>query len=430
MNEWIGIIACDAALVATSVAMLGRRLTLLHPATIYLFFHFYAITLRLWAIAGGSPTMYADYYWTLSYRYVTNDEIVRAVLFADLALAMFTAGVIIAQRSVFANLGKSLGSAINASYVQLISLILFPVGLVVFVMQRSAGEGSMEFFASGYLFTAALWPLNCLCALVFCFGFRLWLMAGVTVLLAIVALQGFHRFMIFLPLLFLVATYLVQSGRRWLPWPLLIGAVAAILVFPQMKYLGPAIANGDTAEVVRILRVVVLREQDINSKDEQFLDQYAGALTMADEKEMLLLGSSYLAVVTLPIPRSWWPNKPGLGDHVIALATPDRPYDVEGRIITYIGEAYLNFGTVGVVLVPLLLGVGLTAWYVKANCGSPKQLARYVYMAFMVSFVQLFRDGLVSLILFGLVFNLPMFAIWALHSMARARDQLRQVIRA
>lgn len=71
-------------------------------------------------------------------------------------------------------------------------------------------------------------------------------------------------------------------------------------------------------------------------------------------EEAFLYGDSYLAVLTLPIPRKFWPNKPGLvggriGDVFFGLSNVGMPGGA-------LGEAYWNFGVLGVMLAYLLFG--------------------------------------------------------------------------
>jgi hypothetical protein len=151
------------------------------------------------------------------------------------------------------------------------------------------------------------------------------------------------------------------------------------------------------------------------SGGEDFLDQYAGALSLADTNGRKFNGSTYLAIVTLPIPRAWWPNKPGLADHLQEISTSGRNYAVEGRIITYLAEAYLNFGYVGLFLIPAFMGYVLTAFCLWANAGPLLRLSRYVYLVIFMALVQTFRDGLLSIFVFTVVHNMPMLFALILH---------------
>jgi hypothetical protein len=154
-------------------------------------------------------------------------------------------------------------------------------------------------------------------------------------------------------------------------------------------------------------------EKEFNS--EEFLDQYAGALTMIDYYGKVYKGSTYLAIVTLPIPRGLWPDKPGLADFLHDISTAGRPYDKEGRIITYIGESYLNFRYPGVVIISFSLGFGLSYWCLVATTGPWLRLNRYLYVTAFMAFIQLFRDGVLSLFLFSVIQNMPALFILAAH---------------
>lgn len=77
-------------------------------------------------------------------------------------------------------------------------------------------------------------------------------------------------------------------------------------------------------------------------------------LAMVPEEVDYLYGNSYVAVLALPVPRTLWPEKPGLvGGRVGAIffnrtaGLPPGP----------IGEAYWNFGVPGVFVVFLLFGM-------------------------------------------------------------------------
>lgn len=96
-------------------------------------------------------------------------------------------------------------------------------------------------------------------------------------------------------------------------------------------------------------------------------------------------GSTYLAILAAPIPRRIWPEKP-----IIAV----------GRIVRYeiwwdwaaaggyppgiVGEAFMNFGWVGVVVVPALLGFVVRLWYNSLLPGLGKSKSVLVLYAMMI----------------------------------------------
>src|SRR5947207_4636854 len=103
--------------------------------------------------------------------------------------------------------------------------------------------------------------------------------------------------------------------------------------------------------------------------DQQFLNQFAFALTLIDNAGHFYYGATYLPLLTMPIPKQWWPEKPGLADYLGDISTPWRPMKEMGMVVTFWGEAYANFGYFGVVLIPWLLAYGLGRFYFFAYEG-------------------------------------------------------------
>lgn len=106
-------------------------------------------------------------------------------------------------------------------------------------------------------------------------------------------------------------------------------------------------------------------------------------LALVPDEVGFLYGSSYLAVLTLPIPRVLWPEKPGLvgglvGDTFFAgssFGVPPGPT----------GEAYWNFGIAGVLVVFFLFGV-FHKWLAMAfrkYAGEPVALVPYVLTLYL-----------------------------------------------
>ena len=82
---------------------------------------------------------------------------------------------------------------------------------------------------------------------------------------------------------------------------------------------------------IEITRGALAGEND----DQQFLDQFASALTLIDDAGRFYYGGTYLPLITLPIPKQWWPEKPGPADYMSgflqALAADER--DGHGRYL-------------------------------------------------------------------------------------------------
>ncbi len=156
--------------------------------------------------------------------------------------------------------------------------------------------------------------------------------------------------------------------------------------------------------------------------DEAFLDQFASALTLIDKNGKFYYGSTYAPLILNPIPRQVWKDKPGLADYEKDFSTPERPMFEMGMIITFLGEAYANFGYVGLILIPGLLAYWLARIYFRAYRSKYLSVYRFAYLLIACNLIQVYRDGLVSLVTFTLVNMMPLAIIVILHyAIPRAR---------
>ncbi len=419
MDSLLPYLLLDLFVVAAVIVMMFRRMAFWHPLTAYLFFHVYSFTYRAAKLASGSVSPL--YTGIANAEVVTPDEINRAMLWADVGLVVFALGAWFAHLRFEAMAERpTVRRVLNPNIARAIGVLCLPVGMYYFYalkvgfLELQAGAAS-----TSYLQSIALWPIGVIGLLIFTFGFRWYLVVLGGLFLGGVALQGYHRFMLVLPLLFFAAYHLQASRRRWPTWPIVVGALFIGLVFPRLKYIGQAVQYGDTQEAVAQFAEAFnfSSKEKEGSSGEDFLDQYAGALSLADTNDRKFWGSTYLAIVTLPVPRAWWPDKPGLADHLQEISTSGRNYAVEGRIITYLGESYLNFGYAGFFLIPALMGYVLTAYCLHATLGPLQRLSRYVYLVVFMALVQTFRDGLLSIFVFTVVHNMPMLFALVLHHM-------------
>jgi oligosaccharide repeat unit polymerase len=95
----------------------------------------------------------------------------------------------------------------------------------------------------------------------------------------------------------------------------------------------------------------------------------------------LLYGSSYMAFVTLPIPRSVWPNKPG---QVGGLVGETFFHSPSGTPPGPVGEAYWNFHIPGIIIVFFLFGTfhkWLAQCFIKYQ-GYPAAILIYLTIIF------------------------------------------------
>ena len=90
-------------------------------------------------------------------------------------------------------------------------------------------------------------------------------------------------------------------------------------------------------------------------------------IVRATEAELpLQFGMTYFTQLVNPIPRAIWPGKP-VADAGLLLAVAMKAVDKSGEATLtnspgFIGEAYLNFGVLGMLIVPMISGVVVRAW--------------------------------------------------------------------
>ena len=125
-------------------------------------------------------------------------------------------------------------------------------------------------------------------------------------------------------------------------------------------------------------------------RDEMILDEFASALSLADQHGNLYLGSTYSGLLTLAVPRQLWPEKPGLADFENDISTPSRAMAANGMIVTMLGEFYLNFSYLGIVLIPFVLA------YVPGSAphiGTNTAIGRFGYLLVACNLIEVYRDG-------------------------------------
>lgn len=413
MQELLPYFFIDVACVLFCTGLIWRTFTLWHPFTLYIFFHVYSFTYRTYQLWNGAPPMYAE---NPAADIIKSDEIIKGLLIADLAIIAFALGSYIAQKVYFKNVSKPVGRTnINKTIILLVCLVCLPPGIFV-LLQTKTGMTTQFFSQSSYYQVLALWPISCLYVLVFTYGWRWWTNLGVFLYLSLVALQGYHRTMLILPIIFFIVIFLLKNRRRWLGVGTLLPLLFLFIIFGRLKYIGRAFQNNDYNEMMfQVSQSFKPSVEGDEQSSEQFLDQYCGFISMTDTAQKVGYGSNYLGILVLPIPRDIWPNKPGQADHIAEVSTPTRQYDREGRIITYIGEAYYNFRYLGVFFIASFSGYFLTRWCLGSVIGPYRRLGVVAYALFFTTLIQFYRDGVSSIVIFGIAHQIPFITIFVLH---------------
>ena len=412
-------VACAALLVRFA------RLSIAHPATVYLVFHAYVVTARLVSLRNGAPTLFAN--WGPIYDPVRPEELIRAALYADAVLIVMTSAWIYASSRygpLVASARKKVPRKPNLRTDLTWSVVIFalPFALFGFVTSINVHGAPLvqsrlgELSNSGYYQILASWPGLLLLVLMYVYGLRWYLMVPMTFYLTAIGLQGYDRYRLIIPVLAMIQIYLDRRGRSW---PHIRGSVLlivmAILFFP-LKNIGKQFQEG------RSFDDIVSNAVDASSEaaggganDQMFLDEFATTITLSDWKGKLYWGQPYWALLVLPIPHAWWRSKPSIGDYIRDLSSADRPMGTSGMIVTIWGETYANFGFLGMLFVPFAFAIWTGRYYFSSRCRNYFSVERLGYLALSVNLIQVYRDGITSVVFFTFVNMMPVMLVIVLH---------------
>lgn len=423
------VLFIDVILVIISGFLLLRhaRMSHSHPAVFYLFFHIYSVTLRVWSIIQGSPTLFTG--WGRLLMPVTEREIIRAALMFDVALVVVTFAWIKAavddsrRYSESTSLDETPSPNLSKAHIWRVVAVILPIGLVgLFSIARLPGQqyaspdlGGWE--RSSLLKMTQMWPGLAFLALIYWYGFRPLLVLPMVGYLIIMMYQGFHRFRFLIPLILLLQIYLDRKGRRWPTKGVIVVLVCAFLVMFPLKTIGQMAQQGKSVSQIVDTSLEILEEDLVRAEDtdRQFLDEFAMALTLFDENGKVYYGRTFLPLLSLPIPRPLWPGKPSQDEYLDEISRPWRPMSDFGMIVTFLGEAYGNFHYIGIVVIPFLIAYGLARLYFVAYRNSFFSTARLFYLTISANMILLYRGGLTVVPRFVFIKMAPLIAIVVLH---------------
>lgn len=431
----------DIIVLITCTALLLRygRLSHSHPAAIYLFFHIYVFTSRLISVQFGSITLFSN--WGSSFEPVTHDELARASIYADIAFLMITAACLKASRDVLKKeakislLSKSIKAAtdsiptLSLQHIRRVVIVALPIGIIGLVTLSYWPGGNPfrvnlgEWQNSSWVAITQTWMGLMLIALIYWYGFKLFLTVPMAFYLLVMSFQGYARFRVIIPIILLIQIYLERKGQRWPTLRLTLIILAVALLFFPLKSIGRMVQSGSSfTEISSTVTDAAGGALTGGADDQLFMDEFASALTLIDRGGKSYNGTTYLPLLSVAIPRQWWPDKPGLADFMRDFSTPWRPMFETGMITTFLGEAYANFGYLGIVFIPFLLAYFLARAYFRAYRSNYFSIARFTYLLVACNLIQVYRDGLLSIVVFTVVNMMPLMIIVLLHIIAPVKS--------
>jgi hypothetical protein len=311
--------------------------------------------------------------------------------------------------------------------VWIVVTVALPIGLLAIALfmalpGRTTGMDLGEWNTSSYPLILQSWTGLAILALMYLYGFRPHLVVPMAIYLSLMVYQGFHRFRVIIPLILMTQIYLSRSGRTWPSRRMLTILVLAAAAFFPLKKIGRMAQQGQSLdEIANISQQEVVLASTGASGDQVLLDEFASALALVDEGGRYYYGQPYAALLVLPIPRQFWPEKPSVADYVKEMSPRWRPMHQAGMVVTFMGELYAQLGYISLVAGSFFLAYGLARFYHWASLRPYYSVERFYYLLVACNLIQIYRDGIVSLFIFIVVNMSPLFLVAIMHLIGAVR---------
>jgi hypothetical protein len=406
------------SLCAFLLLKLGR-LSAMHPATTYLFFHLWVVTKRLTELNLGAPLSAA-----FPYQPITLTELTRAALMFDVVLFVMTLGWIITsavdlkKNGPLPAPGQEKAPNLSKTYTVGFARIMVPLGLLGILGVHGDGTTGAGGVVSTMLGIVNLWLPLSLMPLFYWYGPRRWLVGAALVVFWLCETRmGSTRWLILLPTVFFCYAFLSRSGLWWPPRKVtLLLALMGVLWLPGKEISGVIASGGGIADVAQtVASVWTVSATQANHPDTQFLDMGAMTVGLVDEKGKFFYGSTMWPALFNYVPRAIWPDKPASDQWEIDISTKDRPMSTYGMTASLMGAAYVDFGYAGIVIIPFLFSLFLGWAYFQAFRCSHYSVGRFAFLVMACILFQPYRDGMYSFFIFNMVCMMPMYIIVLLH---------------
>lgn len=392
-----------------------KQLNVLNSCLIYLFFHVFFVTFKgIQIFFLGTKIISNKWYST----YITLDEIDKAIFIADISLVAFFIGFNLFTTK-FKNKGNQLlkkYSEIKEAHPKRINyylIAIFIVGLIGIATYRSIADRDIE--AADYsTFSNMMTGLGIISAIVLLYekGFKKYYLIYFGLLIAFYSLQGENRFRVILALLFVLMYYLKTINLKMPPLKYYIfGFVFLLFSFP-LKEVGKAYQETGKINFSEVIQDSFDEFTEGESGDMSFIEQSAGMIGAIDMKDKIFYGKTYQPIFFFFVPRSLWAEKPALNQWQHDISITGRDFGEMGQISLISGEAYANFRYIGVFLISLIVGRLYSFLYNSYSNLPVKHKGFLLLLLFNMVLFQVWRDGIISLILFPFLNYLPIMILY------------------
>ena len=434
----------DIVIVFTALWALREWTTwsVFNPSLVYLAVHIYTVSLR------GMQLYYSQRPLPSFPGALSMDSIGRAIAASDITLtAVVVASVLaanarkggptlLATRLRVGNpvhlLNRRVGHGIALVCLLFGSFCLLRFGAVA-TLQIAAGEdvnrlGLHVLENTTLPFILGLYAIEGPLIIMALYGVRRWTVL-LYVALLIPTIYNVPRFASVLSIFLVFLMYMNERGRRSLSWRWVALAVPVFVGWFFLKPVAAGLAAGNDIETIAstVGQYFAASTGDNVSADMQFLDMQACNMSLIDDYGKYFYGATYLPLLTVPIPRYTWPDKPSLSQYYKEISTPDRPVGNTGMTPGITGEAYVNFGLWGCFVLPFMMYWQFSRVYRRIVWSTPLSPKAWLFIVFLVSSLLVIRDGLMSLAVYPFLYYLPLTAFGVVSQLWIPKRRARQL---
>lgn len=393
----------------------NKELNILNGSVIYLFIHVFFVTFRGIQIYFLGAKIVSNKWYE---KYITIDEIGKAILISDLSLLAFFAGfyLFIQNFKVQGNLLNSKFvnySEANHDIIKKYLAFIFIIGIFGVLTYQSIADRDLENgeYSTTSNFIASIGIVSSI-MLIYYYGFKKYLVIYFFILVGFYSLQGESRFRVILALIFILMLYLKKNNLKLPPLKyFVLGFVFLLISFP-LKEVGAKYQQTGKLDLVEVVKDSFDDLAEGESGDMSFIEQSAGMIGAMDEKGKVFYGETYQPIFFFFVPRSIWKDKPALNKWQFDISMSGRDFGTMGQISLISGESYANFRYFGVFLIPFFIGRWYSYLYNKFSNLPSQHKGFLLLLLFNMVLFQVWRDGMISLILFPFLNYLPIMILY------------------
>jgi hypothetical protein len=392
-----------------------KQLNFLNPTFLYLVIHVFFVTFRSVQIFFLNSIIISNRWYA---TFVTLEEIDKAIFLADLSLVSFFAGFYMFTKSFKVNGNKLIKKYKNLKedrrkllkiYLNIVVVLGF-IGMLTYAFLP--GIDSEEF--EGNTYTNILTSLGIISSviLLYEFGFQKKYMIFFIAMVLVYAVQGANRYRVILPLVFLLMYYLKTKNLKLPPLKFIVlGFIVVLLSFP-LKEIGKSFQENGSVDIVNVLDESYEEFSSGESGDLSFIEQSAAMIGAIDMKNIIFYGKTYEPIFFFWIPKDFWKSKPRLNQWQYDIEVSGREFGEMGQISIISGESYANFRYFGVFIISFLVARWYSYLYNTFSNVNYKHRGFLLLLLFNMVLFQVWRDGLISLILFPILNYLPLMLLF------------------